>query len=215
MSPRTWLGDTRHWVGLTNYLIGNQRGPSYKATSKGVMGDQEEYSREKQRWRRIIFDRKNLMKRIHHHKDVSSVGIWMDLVREETKGTSKVVIVSFLYFIPWVSGLCNHFNIVSGVQLDRREPLDFYLHLYCLWNHKCKSIESKKTGTSGASWEEHRIYPELDLGRRCRYNSGRLWRGQQAGKAWLGAHLDCIIPIRFGIGGVDKRATECGESMSD
>jgi len=26
-------------VGLTDYLIGNQGGPSYKATSKGVMGD--------------------------------------------------------------------------------------------------------------------------------------------------------------------------------
>jgi len=38
---------------------------------------------------------------------------------------------------------------------------------------------------------------------------------QQAGKAWLGAHLDCIIPIRFGVGGADKGATECGGSMSD
>jgi len=38
---------------------------------------------------------------------------------------------------------------------------------------------------------------------------------RQAGKAWLGAHLDCITPIRFGIGGTDKGATECGGSMSD
>jgi len=44
---------------------------------------------------------------------------------------------------------------------------------------------------------------------------GRLQRGQQAGKAWLGAHLDCITPIRFSVGGADKGATECGKSMSD
>ena len=62
------------------------------------------------------------------------------------------------------------------------------------------------------SWKEHRIYPELDLGRRCRRNLGRLQSGQQAGKAWLGAHLDCITPVRFGVG---KRTTECGGSMSD
>ena len=65
------------------------------------------------------------------------------------------------------------------------------------------------------SWEEHKIYPELDLERRCRCNSGRLQRGQQAGKAWLGAHLDCITSIRFGIGGADKGATECRGSMGD
>jgi len=95
------------------------------------------------------------------------------------------------------------------------EPLDSYLHLHCLWNRECRSIESKKTRTSGVSWEEHRIYPELDLGKRCRCNSDRLWRGQQAGKAWLGAHLDYITPIRFGVGGVGKGATECGGSISD
>jgi len=44
---------------------------------------------------------------------------------------------------------------------------------------------------------------------------GRLWGGQQARKAWLGAHLDCITPVRFSVGGADKGATECGESMSD
>jgi len=87
------------------------------------MGDQEEYSREKQQWRRVIFDKKDLMKRMCHHKDTSSVGIWMDLAWEETEGTSKVVIVSFLYFIPWVSGLCNHFNIVSSVQLGEERNL--------------------------------------------------------------------------------------------
>jgi len=38
---------------------------------------------------------------------------------------------------------------------------------------------------------------------------------RQARKPWLGTHLDCIIPIRFSIGGADKGATECGESMSD
>ena len=104
--------------GLIDYLTGNQGELSYKATSKWVMGGQEEYSREKQRWRRIIFDGKDLMKRTRHHKDMSSLGIRTDLAREEVEGTSKVVIVSFLYFISWVSGLCNHFNIVSGVQLD-------------------------------------------------------------------------------------------------
>jgi len=39
------------------------------------------------------------MKRMRHHKDMSSLGIGMDLVQEEVEGTSKVVIVSFLYFI--------------------------------------------------------------------------------------------------------------------
>ena len=123
MSPRMWLRDTRHWVGFTDYLIGNQRGPSYKAISKGVIGDQEEYSREKQWWRCIIFDGKDLMRRMHHHKDILSLGIGVDLAQEELEGTSKVVIVFFLYFIPWVSGLCNHFNIVSSVQLDRERNL--------------------------------------------------------------------------------------------
>ena len=32
----------------------------------------------------------------------------------------KVVIVSLLYFISWVSGLCNNINIVFGVQLNWR-----------------------------------------------------------------------------------------------
>jgi len=63
------------------------------------MRDQEEYSREKRRRRRIIFDGKDLIKRMRHPKDVSSLGIGMDLVQEEVEGTSKVVIVSFLYFI--------------------------------------------------------------------------------------------------------------------
>jgi len=44
---------------------------------------------------------------------------------------------------------------------------------------------------------------------------GRLWKGQQTRKAWLGAHLDCITPIRFGVEGANKRATECGGSMKD
>ena len=39
------------------------------------------------------------MKRMCHHKDASSLDIGTDLVREEAEGTSKVVIVSFLYFI--------------------------------------------------------------------------------------------------------------------
>ena len=60
------------------------------------------------------------------------------------------------------------------------------------------------------SWEEQKIYPELDLGRRRRCNSGRLRRGQQTGKAWLGTHLDCITPIRFSVGGANKGTTECG-----
>jgi len=34
-------------VRFTNYLIGNPGRPSYEATLKGVMGGQEEYSREK------------------------------------------------------------------------------------------------------------------------------------------------------------------------
>ena len=123
MSPRTWLRDTRHWVGFTNYLIGNQEGSSYKAISKGVMGDQEEYSREKWQWRCIIFDEKDLMRRTHYYKDTLSLGIGVDLAWEELEGTSKVVIVSFLYFISWVLGLCNHFNIVSSVQLEGKRNL--------------------------------------------------------------------------------------------
>jgi len=64
------------------------------------MGDQEGYSREKRRRRCVIFDGNDLMKRTCHPKDMSSLGIGMDLVQEEVEGTSKVVIVSFLYFIP-------------------------------------------------------------------------------------------------------------------
>ena len=40
------------------------------------------------------------MKSTRHPKDTSSLEIGMDLVQEEVKRTSKVVIVSFLYFIP-------------------------------------------------------------------------------------------------------------------
>jgi len=40
------------------------------------------------------------MKRTRHPKDTSSLGIGIDLVQEKVEGTSKVVIVSFLYFIP-------------------------------------------------------------------------------------------------------------------
>jgi len=58
------------------------------------------------------------------------------------------------------------------------------------------------------SWEEHKIYPELDLEKRRRCNLGRLQRGQHAGKAWLGAHLDCITPVRFSVEGADKGETE-------
>jgi len=63
------------------------------------MGDQEEYSREKRRLRHIIFDRKDLIKRTCYYKDTSLLGIGMDLAQEKAEGTSKVVIVSFLYFI--------------------------------------------------------------------------------------------------------------------
>jgi len=65
------------------------------------------------------------------------------------------------------------------------------------------------------SWEEHRIYPELDLERNSKCNLGRLWREQQAGKAWLGVHLDYITPIRFNVKDADKGATKCGGSMSN
>jgi len=40
------------------------------------------------------------MKKTRYPKDVLSLGIGMDLAREEIKGTPKVVTVSFLYFIP-------------------------------------------------------------------------------------------------------------------
>jgi len=29
-----WLGDTRHLLGLTNCLIGNQKSPNYKTASR-------------------------------------------------------------------------------------------------------------------------------------------------------------------------------------
>jgi len=59
------------------------------------------------------------------------------------------------------------------------------------------------------------MYPELDLEKKSRCNLDRLQKEQQAGKAWLGAHLDCITPVRFSIGSADKGATECGGSMSN
>jgi len=40
------------------------------------------------------------MKRTRYHKDALLLGIGTDLAQEEVEGTSKVVIVSFLYFIP-------------------------------------------------------------------------------------------------------------------
>jgi len=40
------------------------------------------------------------MKKTHHPKDASLLGIGVDFRQEEVEGTSKVVIVSFLYFIP-------------------------------------------------------------------------------------------------------------------
>jgi len=40
------------------------------------------------------------MKRMCHHKNMSSLGIRIDLAQEEVEETSKVVIVFFLYFIP-------------------------------------------------------------------------------------------------------------------
>jgi len=40
------------------------------------------------------------MEKMCHPKNASSLEIEMDLAREEVEGISKVVIVSFLYFIP-------------------------------------------------------------------------------------------------------------------
>ena len=45
----------------------------------------------------------------------SSVGILEVLEQKGDDGVLKVVIVSLLYFISWISGLCNIFNIVSRV----------------------------------------------------------------------------------------------------
>jgi len=41
------------------------------------------------------------------------MGFWEDLGQKGVKEILKVVIVSLLYFILCVSGLCNNFNIVS------------------------------------------------------------------------------------------------------
>jgi len=49
---------------------------------------------------------------------MSSVRFWENLGQKGVKGNPKVTIVPFLYFISRVSGLCNNFNIVSGMQLD-------------------------------------------------------------------------------------------------
>jgi len=38
------------------------------------------------------------MEKTYHPKDASSLGIGMDLAREEVEGISKVVIVSFFIF---------------------------------------------------------------------------------------------------------------------
>jgi len=54
---------------------------------------------------------------------MSSVGIWEVLEQKGGNGVLKVVIVSLLYFISWVLGLYNIFNIVSGVQLDWKRNL--------------------------------------------------------------------------------------------
>jgi len=40
------------------------------------------------------------MEKTRHPKDASLLGMEMDLAQEEVEGISKVVIVSFLYFIP-------------------------------------------------------------------------------------------------------------------
>jgi len=50
-----------------------------------------------------------------------SVGFWEDLEQKGVNGILKVVIVSFLYLISWVSAICNIFNIVFRVQLDQRK----------------------------------------------------------------------------------------------
>ena len=44
-----------------------------------------------------------------------------DLAQKVVEGNPKVVIVSLLTLNHLSSGLCNHDNIVSGVQLDWRE----------------------------------------------------------------------------------------------
>jgi len=73
---------------------------------------------------------------------------------------------------------------------------------------QCRYIEYKSLESVG-------IYPELDLGRNSRCNLGRLQRGQQARKAWLGAYLAYITPVRFGVRNVDKGTTKCEGSISN
>jgi len=65
------------------------------------------------------------------------------------------------------------------------------------------------------SWIEHWIYLELNLKKNSKCNLGRLQRRLQTKKAWLGTHLDYIISIRFGVGGINKKATEYKKSMSN
>jgi len=74
--------------------------------------------------------------------DTSSVGFWEDLGQKGVKRILKVVIVSFLYFIPWVSGLCNNFNIVS--RAGWKERTSWHLPPSSLplesWNAKLLSV---------------------------------------------------------------------------
>jgi len=70
----------------------------------------------------------------------------VDLEQERVERILKVVIVSFLYFIPWVSGLCNNFNIVSGAGWEKKRT-SWHLSLSSLplelWNAKLLSVRAQ------------------------------------------------------------------------
>jgi len=76
---------------------------------------------------------------------MSLVGFWEDLGQKGVKEILKVVIVSFLYFIPWVSGLCNNFNIVSGAGWKEKNLLVLTSITTVSGIVKCKTIECKSS----------------------------------------------------------------------
>jgi len=72
------------------------------------------------------------------------LGVWEDLEWEGVKGALKVIIVSFLYLILWVSELCNNFNIVSGEQDEKEENLLALTSIITAFGIiKCETIKCK------------------------------------------------------------------------
>jgi len=74
---------------------------------------------------------------------------WEDLGQKGVEEILKVVIVFFLYFILWVSGLCNNFNIVSGAGWKRKNLLALTSIITVSRIVKYKTIECKSLESVG------------------------------------------------------------------